>query len=40
MLALIEHLGPWPMVTVGLILLSAHLVWYVGAPFLRARPAP
>lgn len=36
----IGHLGPWPMVTVGLIFLAAHFIWYVGAPFLRARPAP
>lgn len=36
----ITHLGPWPMLTMGFIFISAHLIWYVGAPFLRPRPGP
>ena len=36
----IPDLGPWPTVTMGLAFVAAHLVWYLGAPFLRARPAP
>lgn len=36
----IDKLGYWPLTTVGFIFLAAHLVWYVGAPWLRARPAP
>lgn len=36
----IPDLGPWPTVTMGLAFVAAHLVWYVGVPFLRARSAP
>jgi hypothetical protein len=36
----ITHLGPWPMVTVGLIFLTAHLLWYVGVSWIRPAPRP
>jgi len=36
----IPDLGPWTTVTMGFVFIAAHLVWYVGVPFLRARPAP
>lgn len=36
----IKNLGPWPMETVGFILLAAHLIWYVGVPWLRPAPGP
>lgn len=36
----ITHLGPWPMITVGFIFLTAHLLWYVGLPWFRPAPRP
>lgn len=31
----IPDLGPWPMVTVGLIFIAAHLIWSIGLPWVR-----
>jgi hypothetical protein len=36
----IKNLGYWPTVTVGFIFLAAHLIWAVGLPWVRAKPAP
>ena len=34
----IEGIGPWPLTTVGFIFLTAHLLWYVGMPWIRPAP--
>lgn len=31
----VKDLGPWPMVTVGLILLALHFVWTIVLPIGR-----
>jgi hypothetical protein len=34
----IPNLGPWPMVTVGLVFIAAHLIWSIGLPWPRRAP--
>lgn len=34
----VENIGDMPMITVGLVFLAAHMVWYVGLPWFRPAP--
>lgn len=34
----IPDVGPWPMITLGLALLAAHMVWAIGVPWIRRAP--